>query len=231
MLLHGGWTDSRIWNPVLRLLPPEARTIRYDARGYGRSARPSAPFAALDDLKAVLDHIGVPPAILVGHSGGGATALCLALDDPRRVSQLVLLAPGVSDYPWPVDDPYFADFEARYCAGDRGGLVRLGLQTWAPADRTVETRTLVRDATEALFAIGDMQRADPPSFDRLGEIDVLSTLIVGDREHHSVLGCATAVAERLPRCRHTVVPGVDHMVPLRLPELIVDVVCGRTPTC
>src|SRR5689334_25349953 len=136
VLVHGGWADSRVWQPLISLLPAGTRTVRYDARGYGRSAPPTAPYTQLDDLKAVLDHIGISSAVVVGHSGGGATALSLALDDPQRVSQLVLLATGVSDYPWPLDDPYFAEFEARYAADDRDGLVRLGLQTWAPADLT-----------------------------------------------------------------------------------------------
>lgn len=227
VLLHGGWTDSRIWAPVLSLLPAGMRTVRYDARGYGRSTPPTAPFAQIDDLKAVLDHIGISSAIVVGHSGGGATAVCLALDDPRRVSQLVLLAPGISDYPWPLDDPYFAEFEARYAADDRAGLARLGLQTWAPADQTTDTQTLVRDATEALFTQGDLQRPDPPAFHRLGEIDVAATLLIGDRDHHTVRDCATAVGEHTPRWRQTVVAGVDHMVPLRVPGLIADIISGR----
>lgn len=227
VLIHGGWTDSRIWEPLLSLLPTGTRTVRYDARGYGRSAPAATPFTQLDDLKAVLDHVGISSAIVVGHSGGGATGLCLALDDPRRVSQLVLLAPGISDYPWPLDDPYFAEFEACYAADDRDGLVELGLQTWAPADLTTYTRTLVRDATEALFNQGDLQRPDPPAFDRLAEIDVAAMSLIGDRDHHTVLDCAKAVVERMPRCRQTLVAGVDHMVPLRVPGLIADIVTGR----
>lgn len=229
VLIHGGWTDSRIWEPLLSLLPRETRTVRYDARGYGRSAPPTRPFTQLDDLKAVLDHIGIPSAIVVGHSGGGATALCLALEDPIRVSQLVLLAPGISDYPWPLDDPYFTEFERRYAADDRDGLVRLGLQTWAPADLTTGTQALVRDATAALFTQGDLQRPDPPTFDRLAEIDVAAMSLIGDRDHHTVLDCAKTVAEHLPRCRQSVVDGVDHMVPLRVPGLIADIVTGRVP--
>jgi len=226
-MLHGGWTDSRIWDPLTSLLPAAMRTVRYDGRGYGRSAPPSAPFSQLDDLKAVLDHVGISTAIVVGHSGGGATALGLALDDPRRVSQLVLLAPRISDYPWPVDDPYFTEFEERYGADDRDGLVRLGLQTWAPSDLTSNTLALVRDATDAMLAQGDLQRPDPPTFDRLGEIDVAATLLIGDRDHHIVRDCAATVAERLPRCQQTVVAGVDHLLPLRTPGLIADVISGR----
>ena len=47
----------------------------------------------------MLDHAGPGPAVIVGHSGGGGTALALALDDPERVAALVLVAPGAPDYP------------------------------------------------------------------------------------------------------------------------------------
>jgi pimeloyl-ACP methyl ester carboxylesterase len=229
LLIHGGWTDSRVWEPLISMLPAGTRTVRYDARGYGRSAPSTEPFTQLGDLKAVLDHRGISSAVVVGHSGGGATALCLALDDPRRVSQLVLLAPGVSDYPWPLDDPYFAEFEALYAAYDQEGLVRLGLQTWAPGDPTSETEALVRDATEVLFIQGDLQRPDPPAFDRLAEIDVAATLVIGASDHHTVLDCAKAIVERLPGCRQSFLAGVDHMVPLRVPAMIADIVTGRAP--
>jgi 3-oxoadipate enol-lactonase len=230
VLLHAGWADSRVWQPLLELLPHGTRTVRYDARGYGRSAPPSVPFRQLDDLVAVLDHVGISSAMVVGHSGGGGTAVCLALEDPGRVSQLVLLAPGISGYQWPLDDPYFAAFQARYAADDRDGLLALGLETWAPGDHSVETESLVRGATEAFFTCGELALPDPPAFDRLGEIDVPTTLLIGERDHYAVVDCAKAVAERIAGCRTTVVAGVDHLVPLRVPGFIADIVAGRLPS-
>src|SRR6266700_1728666 len=83
-LLHPGWGDSSIWLPMLGSLRPRYRVIRYDTRGFGRSPAPEAPFAQLNDLIAVLDHCGVTEVMLVGHSGGGGTAVGLALSGPRR---------------------------------------------------------------------------------------------------------------------------------------------------
>lgn len=56
--VHPGWGNSDIWPPVLAALNGY-RTIRYDDRGYGRSAAPTGPFTLLGDLRAVLDHLGV----------------------------------------------------------------------------------------------------------------------------------------------------------------------------
>ena len=133
MLLHPGWGNADIWSPLISVLPARFRVIRYDDRGFGRSPAPVVPFSQVDDLRTVLDHARLTNAVIVGYSGGGGTALGLALSDPERVAALILVAPGLPDYPWPLEDPYWREFARLYEAADRDALVSLGLQTWAPA--------------------------------------------------------------------------------------------------
>ena len=74
------------------------RVIVPDLPGYGRSSKnleQTDPFGALADaIRALLDHLGLDTAHLVGNSYGGACALRLALDTPHRVDRLVLMGPG-----------------------------------------------------------------------------------------------------------------------------------------
>jgi pimeloyl-ACP methyl ester carboxylesterase len=96
VLLHGftGFRDDfREHLPALARL---GRTIVYDHRGHGESGR--APDAAgysfaqlVDDLRVLLDALGVPRCDLLGHSMGGMLALRFALDHPQRVASLVLM--------------------------------------------------------------------------------------------------------------------------------------------
>ena len=139
----------------------------------------------------------------------------------------MLLAPRVSDYPWPLADAYFTDFEAGYAAGDHAGLVELGLRTWAPGDSSTETRSMLHDAVTSMFRCGDMCRPDPSIFDRLVEVDTPTTLVVGGQDHHSVIGCSTAIAERIPDCHLSVPARVDHLVPMRIPDAIAVAVSGQ----
>ncbi|WP_309676555.1 alpha/beta fold hydrolase, partial [Pseudomonas sp.] len=73
------------------------RTIVPDLPGYGASDKPDTLYtldffvAALCDL---LDALDIQRCVLVGNSLGGAIAIKLALDQPQRVSRLVLMAPG-----------------------------------------------------------------------------------------------------------------------------------------
>ncbi len=155
VLLHAWWADSSSWLPVLGKLPPGYRVVRYDIRGYGRSPAPVAAFTQLGDLAAVLDDRGTDEVVLVGHSGAGGTAIGLALADPARVRGLLLLAPGVQDYPWPEDDPYGKRFGELWEAGDREGLTELGVRTWAAAGDGPEVREQIRGAADAFFRVGD----------------------------------------------------------------------------
>ena len=224
LLVHAGWTDRSSWAGVAGRLAGHYRVIRYDARGYGGSPPPQAPYTQLGDLVAVLDHVGAPKATLVGHSGGGGTVLGLALARPDRVSSLVLLAPGVQDYPWPADDPYNAEFLALATAGDRAGVAELGLRTWAAAGHDATARAQIEGAVTAMFAQGDFERPDPAAYGRLAEIAAPAVVVLGDLEYPMVVRCADSIADRIPGCRRVPAPGADHLIPLRAPALVADVI-------
>lgn len=229
VLLHPGWGDSAIWLPVMDQLPASYRVIRHDVRGFGKSPAPVAPYTQLGDLIAVLDHCGVARAVVVGHSGGGGTAIGLALADPGRVSALVLLGPGVQDYPWPQDDPFAEEFGALFEAEDRDGLAALGLRTWAAAGADPAAEAQVRGAVAAFFKQGDFERPDPPAYDHLGQIQVPVVVAIGDREYPMVRACGEQIAARIPGSRQVTVPGADHLLPLRAPDMIVELISSYMP--
>lgn len=229
VLVHADWTDSGIWAPLVPRLRERYRVIRYDLRGFGRSARPTGPFTRAGDLLALLDQRGVGEAIVVGHSGGGGTALELALLEPGRIRGLVLVAPGVHDYPWPEDDAYFDECARLIEAEDRDALVRLGLRTWAPAGADEAVTAMLRGAVASWFELGDLELPGRPSFGRLGEVRVPAVMLLGEREYPMVAEVSRAIAGRLYGCRTVAVPGADHLLPLRTPDQVaaaIAVVAG-----
>jgi pimeloyl-ACP methyl ester carboxylesterase len=130
VLLHPGVGDSRVWDPVMPRLVERHRVIRYDVRGYGRSAAPTAGFSLAGDLVSVLDQLGLEQVVLVGCSMGGDTALSLALAEPARVRALALLCPGVSGFPMPEEPELDAELDALVEARDVAGVVQFGLRLW-----------------------------------------------------------------------------------------------------
>jgi 4,5:9,10-diseco-3-hydroxy-5,9,17-trioxoandrosta-1(10),2-diene-4-oate hydrolase len=101
VMLHGGGPGASgvsNYSRNIDALALQFRVIVPDMPGYGRSAKgvdQSDPFGYLADMiRGLLDELGIATAYLIGNSLGGATALRLALDTPRRVDKLVLMGPG-----------------------------------------------------------------------------------------------------------------------------------------
>lgn len=137
VILHGLAGSSREFIPTAESLP-EYRVILLDARGHGQSTRRPTDVsrdAHVSDAIRVLDEVAGEPAILIGHSMGGHTAMLTAARRPDLISRLVLLEAGVGGdgtaasrrslraffESWPV--PFSSERDAQGFLGD-GALER-----------------------------------------------------------------------------------------------------------
>jgi 3-oxoadipate enol-lactonase len=227
VLLHPGVGDSRFWDPVLPALTATYRVIRYDARGYGQSPAPAAKYQLFGDLVAVLDHYGLDRVAVAGCSQGGGSALALALEQPERVSALVLLCPGVPGFPRPyvpTDQEMAVEYRRARSAGSAhlDAVVAVMQRFWAAAGPTPEVLEQLRAvAARADLRSADLQQPDPPVFDRLGLISVPTSLVVGTADFPPLIEADREAAARIPGCQLTVVPGMDHLPTLREPGLVL----------
>src|SRR5579863_7232846 len=98
VLLHAALCDRRMWDDSFDRFAARFRTVRYDARGFGRSSRVEGDYSDAEDLATLLDHLGLPRAALVGTGYGARIALDLAALAPERVDRQVLVSPTVSGY-------------------------------------------------------------------------------------------------------------------------------------
>lgn len=93
VLSHGLGGNAAVWYQQLPHFAADHRVITWDQRGFGRSSSHTGRLGAepaVDDLLALLDHLRVPRAALIGQSMGGWAVLGAALRAPERVSALVL---------------------------------------------------------------------------------------------------------------------------------------------
>ena len=63
-----------------------------------RSPLPGGPFSYVEDVRALVDHLGLGPVALVGNSFGGRIAIDVTLTHPELVRALVLVAPGLGGF-------------------------------------------------------------------------------------------------------------------------------------
>jgi pimeloyl-ACP methyl ester carboxylesterase len=114
VLLHGATFRAEDWENIFPRLATRYRVIAYDARGHGKSAR-AASYAIgelADDLLRVIDAVAGGPAIVIGHSLGGATALVAAAKRPQAVRALVLEEPVVDNWDRDWRAQYYRDVRA-----------------------------------------------------------------------------------------------------------------------
>jgi pimeloyl-ACP methyl ester carboxylesterase len=217
-----------MWDTIWPELTGTCRVIRYDVRGYGRSPAATQEYTLASDLRTVLDQLQVASAHLVGCSMGGATAVDLAVAEPRRVHSLILLCPGVSGYSWPADPEVDAEEKALTEAGDDEGLVRLALREYGAADPDDPVAVdMMRAAVQAWPNERRYQRESEPAFCRLSELRVPTVIMVGDRDRPMLIACDEEMAGRIPGCELIRMPGVDHLPTLRAPELVMRTILKR----
>jgi pimeloyl-ACP methyl ester carboxylesterase len=99
IFVHEYAADYRTWEPQLRYLSRQFRCVTFSARGYPPSDIPTANAAysqaiARDDVIAVMDHLEIDKAHVVGHSMGAYTTLHVGLDYPERCRSLTVAGCG-----------------------------------------------------------------------------------------------------------------------------------------
>jgi len=97
VLIHGNFGDRRHWDLQFIELSKKYKVLRYDCRGYGKSALPKADEAYKDceDLKALMEFLGIKKAHLCGLSQGGDIAIDFVLAYPDMAISLIPIGPQV----------------------------------------------------------------------------------------------------------------------------------------
>ena len=193
------------------------RLTTFDARGHGDSS-PAPDSGAyeyrdlVEDLRAVLDHLGLERAAIGGASMGAHTAMAFALAWPERVSGLVQVTPAYDGRPRE-DDEDLAEWD-RLADGLESGGVEGFLDAYEPKAGDAYRDTVMKVTRQRLErhrhpgAVADALRVVPRSlaFEGLEELEhvEIPTLIVASRDdadpgHPYAVG--QAYSERLPNAR------------------------------
>ncbi len=233
VLLHEGMLDRTMWDEQFdRLARTGHRVIRYDARGHGRSSPVDGDYAHHEDLRALLGHLGVGHATLIGHSHGARVALDTALTYPDAVAALVLAAPGISGRTF--SDPFLLHHirEQVAAVSAPGGVtlfIEHFLRMWvdgphrdpAAVDPVLRERvraTAAATVTAHAEGMGRGTALEAGAADRLADIRVPTLVMDGDLDSTDISANAHAVALAVPGARRARIPAAGHMVHLENAE-------------
>ena len=153
VLIMGVGGDLQSWGLQVPALAKHFRVITFDNRGAGRTSAPDKPYSIVqmaDDTVALMDHLGIAAANVVGWSMGGYIAQELALKHKARVKKLVLLttAPNIDGYGEAVIDAWIG---ARRSNMSREHLARL-TACWLYSPEFLDDRARFERAIQATLA-------------------------------------------------------------------------------
>jgi class 3 adenylate cyclase len=201
-----------------------ARLIRLDKRGTGMSDRVAASELPtleqrMDDVRAVMDAVGVQRAALFGVSEGGAMSILFAATYPERTSALVLYGAQArflraEDYPWGIDPAHYERVLAE--TPDTWGRTDDRVLRFAPslADdarhrewyRTNQRLGASPGTAIALFKMNmgiDVRHVLPT-------VRVRTLVLHRTGDQSMPVEHSRYIAERIPSAKYVELPGVDH---------------------
>jgi len=225
ILAHGLLMDHEMFAPQVAAFGRDHRVITWDARGHGLTEAAREDFSYWDsaeDLRGLLDHLGIERAVVGGMSQGGFASLRFALRYPERVAGLVLLntQAGLEDPEaqpryemmldvWEADGPNDVIAEAiaaTIIGGDR------------PESPAWMAKWKARPTGEARWIFRTLVTRDDLT-GRLGEIEAPALVVHGEDDIAIEMARAEALVAGLARARPLVrVPGAAHAANLTHPE-------------
>ncbi|HEU5187647.1 MAG TPA: alpha/beta fold hydrolase [Candidatus Saccharimonadales bacterium] len=218
VFVHGFTLDHTVWRPQVEFFCKDYQVITYDARGFGKSSLPDGPYDHAADLRALLEHLDIEQAHLVGLSMGGRIATNFTIDYPEMVKTLTLMDAALDGYKSEVDWNVHAKEQ---------GLK----ENWL----NHEVFVMTQKRPEIVAALGAIVQGysgwhwlhhDPQSVantharDHLHEITKPTLIVVGEGDLSYFHNIADVLATGIFGSRKVIVPNAGHMVNLEAPSEI-----------
>lgn len=196
LLSHGYSATSRMWEGQVAAFKDKYRVITWDMRGHGQSDSPDdgskySEAATVDDMAAILSHLGIESAVIGGLSLGGYMSLAFNIAHPAMVRALMLFDTGPG-YKNPVArEGWNETSRKRAETFEEKGLDALG--------RSAEVRVSQHRSAQGLAhaARGMLAQFDSRIIESLDSISVPTLVLVGEKDQ-PFLGATDYMAKKIP---------------------------------
>ncbi|HRN37853.1 MAG TPA: alpha/beta fold hydrolase [Flavobacteriales bacterium] len=228
VLLHGFPLDHTLWFPQLESLAGVARVIAPDLRGFGRSPEASATTAMevhAQDVKQLLDRIGITRAVVGGLSMGGYVALAFAEMYPEMLQGLILCnTRAVADGEAARRRREITALKAldggvpELSRNMVGQLISIHSAKAQPGLGRLVEAMLIRQSASAWAASSRGMAIRPDRTPLLAKLQVPALVITGSRDTLILPAESEAMAAKLPHAELVVIPDVGHLSNLEAPS-------------
>jgi pimeloyl-ACP methyl ester carboxylesterase len=210
VMLHGGLANSNYWGHQVRALQARNQVIVMDSRGHGRSSRDKQAYGydlMASDVLALMDHLKIKKAAIVGWSDGAIIGLDIAMHHPERVSKLFAFAAN-SD-PSGVADIAKSDVFNAYIA-------RAGEEYKRLSPTPDEYKSFVEQITRMWETQPNWTDAD------LSKIKVPTWIVDADHDEAIKRENTEFMAAHIPNAGLLIQPNVSHFSFMQDPEQFTD---------
>jgi 3-oxoadipate enol-lactonase len=216
---HSLACDLHMWDPQMPVLTGKFKVLRFDTRGHGQSGAPAGEYTLeqmADDVKGLLDSLGIKQTHWAGLSMGGMIGQAFALKYPG-VFQSMVLADTTSRRPAGAEKMWGDRVQV---AREQGmeALVQSTLERWF-------TEPYRNSRKDVMQRIGDGIRATPVNgfagccqaiskvdyLDRLKEIKCPALVMVGEHDHGTPPEAARVIQQNLPGSELKIIPSAAHL--------------------
>jgi aminoacrylate hydrolase len=249
LLLHGYAMYKEFWFTQIFDLAKFFKLLAIDFRSCGKSTHPIEPYKlddVLEDLKGLLDYLGIEKAHFIGHSYGGMIAQNFAIKYPERLNKLILLAtipkfPDISgldvykesqiaSYKAKLEDPVKAFFDKmkprftrkffKIMVNDPKHIFHGLFSTEDLIELEKKGTSDIRDLNYLADIMGEHDTTN-----RLMEIQNKTLIIAGDKDKHTPKYSHEQINEKMPNSVLKIVSGA-HFFPyenaLEVNQFIID---------
>jgi 3-oxoadipate enol-lactonase len=224
VLIHSSFCDQRMWDDQFGVFAAACKVIRYDLRGFGKSAWPETPFAFTDDLCELLRALKIERACVLGLSLGAYVAIDFALAYPNMTAGLIVAAaaPGGYKISAALQQRLAAIFTAGREDADRGIQLLLddpevAIERQTPAVRERLTRMFMDNRRVFHLNPALIRFAEPPAVERLSEITAPTLIIAGELDEADLLAAADLMQLRIAGATKMIIQGAGHLSNLEKP--------------
>jgi pimeloyl-ACP methyl ester carboxylesterase len=231
VLIHGVGMNRGVWAPQVDALQDSFRVVSYDMLGHGASRLPTA-LPVLDEyaaqLAALLDHLQIDVAHVVGHSMGSLIALEFALQYPARVASVVALNAVYDRTP-----TQRAAVMQRAASLEGGGLEQPSIDATVARwfddpvpGHLAQVAELVRSLLETVNPEGYARTyrlfasSDQAHVGRLPQLTVPALFMTGECDPNSSPAMSHSMATAAPRGRAEIIANERHMMNVTAPAIV-----------
>lgn len=245
IFIHAGIANLTMWDYQFKMFAPDGQLVRYDTRGFGRTETEDVAYSNRADLIALMDHLGLEKALVVGCSRGGMIALDTALEFPDRIAGLMMVCSQAGGFEIPLPEEQEAVFN------------RLdGLYNEKKIDELSDGETDVwfvgfhrtrEQVSPELYAYvrqmiyennlkpesGTPIPLEPMATTRLGEVNIPVLVVIGALDTAQALAAADDLEQSIAGARKVTIQQAAHLPNLEQPDefngALADFVTSVTP--